>query len=120
MTRITITAAVFCIMLPVAVPAAVRAETVFIKGERIASDCRSNSAQAETACNTYIAGALDQVNNSPELQKSVCVPFDTPLIELRRSLGRFAAQHPDEATKSGATLINTMMRTLYPCPVRAP
>ena len=104
-------------LICLAMPAAGYAQT-FIKGTQITQNCNSRSAQDQTACNTYIAGALDQVANSPELKKTVCVPYNTTLEELRHALGRFGVQRPEEAKRSAATLIDTMMRTNYPCPVQ--
>ncbi len=103
--------------LAMASPGRAHSET-FITGSQLAHACVSHAPRDESACDGYIAGALDTVVTTPSLKAAMCLPAHTKLGALRDALGRYGEQKPDDAKGSGVALIQAMLKANYPCPAK--
>jgi hypothetical protein len=98
-------------------PGAAHAQA-FITGSQLAHACASHAPRDESACDGYIAGALDTVVTTPALKATLCPPPHVKLSALREALGHYGEQKPDDAKGSGLALIQAMLKANYPCPAK--
>ena len=85
----------------------------FLSGPDVMRICTSARPAEETACNTYIAGALDQIGAAPH--GDVCKPTGVSLRDLRTSLARYGQSHAGDAKAGGSTLVSDFLKANYPC-----
>ena len=93
-------------------PGMARAE--FITGAELAKACAPTTREA-ASCNAFIAGALDEVEATPELKARICLPPGTKLGVLRQSVSSFVQERPDAARGSAVALVNAMVTSHFPC-----
>lgn len=96
----------------VAAPATAHAAD-FLSGPDVMRICTSGRPAEETACNTYIAGSLDQIGAMPKGE--VCRPASVSLRDLRGSLARYGQSHSSDAKAGGSTLMIDFLKASYPC-----
>ncbi len=78
--------------------------------------CTSQKPGEETACNTYIAGALDELGAAQGSKGEVCKPSGVSLRDLRGALAKFGQAHAGEVRgHGGSSLVNAMLKAEYPC-----
>ena len=112
--RITV-AALGCLALAAGfAPSAARAES-FVTGSQLASACASHVTADERSCSGYIAGALDEVVETPDSKAGICPPAKTKLGVLREAVAKFGKEQPDAAKGSGVALVHAMLKANYPC-----
>ncbi len=115
MIRILASAAIVSAGLAgLAVPSQAQAQ-FFITGSQLAKACASHATRDESACDGYIAGALDVVQATPDLKAQICPPAKVKLSTLREAVGNYGQRKPDDAKGSGIALIQAMLKANYPC-----
>ena len=78
--------------------------------------CTSQKPSEETACNTYIAGALDELGAAQGSKGEVCKPSGVSLRDLRGALAKYGQSHTGEVRGNGGSgLVNAMLKAEYPC-----
>ena len=88
----------------------------WVTGSQLAHACAGHTPKDMSDCDGYVAGVLDTVGTTPALKGTVCPPANTKLGALREALGKFGQQRPAETKGSGVELVESMMKTNYPCP----
>ena len=86
----------------------------FLTGPDLMRICTSPKTGEETACNTYIAGALDEVGFNPG-KDGVCKPEGVSLRDLRAALSKWGDAHRDQVKDSASAVLNGMVKANYPC-----
>ncbi len=78
--------------------------------------CTSQKPSEETACDTYLAGAIDEIGATPSLKGELCRPNGITLRDLRTALGKYGQSHAgDIRGHGGSSLVNAMLKAEYPC-----
>ncbi len=78
--------------------------------------CTSQKPSEETACDTYLAGAIDEIGATPSLKGELCRPNGITLRDLRAALGKYGQNHAgDIRGHGGSSLVNAMLKAEYPC-----
>jgi len=78
--------------------------------------CTSQKPSEETACDTYLAGAIDEIGATPSLKGELCRPNGITLRELRGALAKYGQSHAGEVRgHGGSSLVNAMLKAEYPC-----
>ena len=99
-------------VLLAALPLGAHAE--FITGVELAKACAPSTREA-ASCNAFIAGALDEVEATPELKARICLPPGTKLGVLRRRIASFVQERADATHGSAVALVNAMVTSHFPC-----
>jgi len=96
-------------------PALARA-TDFLTAGDVMRICTSQKPSEETACNTYIAGSLDELGAAQGGKEEVCKPSGVSLRDLRGALTKYGQSHAGEFRgHGGSSLVNAMLKAEYPC-----
>lgn len=91
----------------------------YLTGKDLYADCsKPQGSFSQGFCSGYISGVVDaieyyQVGKGAE--KSVCLPKEASIGQVKEIVVRYLTQHPDQRNNTASSLVWDAVRNAYPC-----
>jgi Ssp1 endopeptidase immunity protein Rap1a len=91
----------------------------YLTGKDLYADCsKPQGSFSQGFCSGYISGVVDAVEHyqvSKAAEKSVCVPKEVSIGQVKEIVVRYLTQHPDQRTTTASSLVWDALRNALPC-----
>jgi len=91
----------------------------YLTGKDLYADCsKPQGSFSQGFCSGYISGVVDAIEHyqvSKGAEKSVCVPKEASIGQVKELVVRYLTQHPGERNNAASSLVWDAVRNSFPC-----
>ena len=91
----------------------------YLTGKDLYGDCsKPQGSFSQGFCSGYISGVVDAIEHyqvGKGAEKSVCVPKEASIGQVKEVVVRYLTQHPDERNYTASSLVWDAVRNAFPC-----
>ena len=91
----------------------------YLTGKDLYADCsKPQGSFSQGFCSGYVSGVVDAIEYyqvSKGAEKSVCVPKEASIGQVKEIVVRFLTQHPDPRNNTASSLVSDALRNTFPC-----
>jgi Ssp1 endopeptidase immunity protein Rap1a len=91
----------------------------YLTGKDLYADCsKPQGTFGQGFCSGYISGVVDTLEHyqvSKGAEKSVCLPKEVSIGQVKEIVMRYLTQHADQRQYTAASIVWDAVRSAYPC-----